>query len=483
MRRLRGSDGMGSTMATTTSPPPTPASESRERGRAARAATPRSSHADWTPSPGRRSPIDVLREQDATRVADLVPVRYGRMLVSPFTFYRGAAALMADDLEGSPASGIAAQLCGDAHLSNFGVFAAPDRRLVFDLNDFDETHPGPWEWDVKRLAASVEIAGRDRGFKRRDRRKAVLTTVQAYREAMRDFAAKRHLDVWYARLDVDSMLTELSGVVRAGQIRSARKTEAKALGKDSARAMAKFTERVDGRTRIINDPPLVVPIREMLPDDDARDVETEARALISDYTRSLSPDRRRLVGTYRYVDMAHKVVGVGSVGSRAWIILLEGRDDGDPLVLQAKEAGPSVLEGPLGSRSRFRNHGARVVEGQRFMQAASDIFLGWQRVKGLDGGQRDFYVRQLWDGKGSVVVENMQTDGLGVYGRLCGWTLARAHARSGDRIAIAAYLGTSTTFDEAVATFSEVYADQNEHDYAELRAAVGDGTIAAVSGV
>jgi hypothetical protein len=300
---------------------------------------------------------------------------------------------------------------------------------------------------------------------------------------MRDFATKRHLDVWYARLDVDSMLTELSGVVRAGQIRSARKTEAKALSKDSVRAMAKFTERVDGRTRIISDPPLVVPIREMLPDDDARDVETEARALISDYTRSLSPDRRRLVGTYRYVDMAHKVVGVGSVGSRAWIILLEGRDDGDPLVLQAKEAGPSVLEGPLGSKSRFRNHGARVVEGQRFMQAASDIFLGWQRVKGLDGGRRDFYVRQLWDGKGSVVVENMQTDGLGAYGRLCGWTLARAHARSGDRIAIAAYLGTSTTFDEAVATFSEVYADQNEHDYAELRAAVGDGTIAAVSGV
>jgi uncharacterized protein (DUF2252 family) len=470
-------------MATTAPAPSTPASECRERGRAARAATPRSSHADWTPAPGRRSPIDVLREQDATRVPDLVPVRYGRMLVSPFTFYRGAAALMADDLKGSPNTGIGVQLCGDAHLSNFGVFAAPDRRLVFDLNDFDETIPGPWEWDVKRLAASIEIAGRDRGFKRRDRRKAVLTTVQQYREAMREFAAKRHLDVWYARLDVDKVLADLSGVITAEQIQAVRKTEAKALRKDNARAMAKFTERVDGRTRIVNDPPLVIPIRAMLPDDDARDVETEARELIRDYTRSLSPDRRRLVSSYRYVDMAHKVVGVGSVGNRAWIILLEGRDDGDPLVLQAKEAGPSVLERPLAAKSRFRNHGNRVVEGQRFMQAASDIFLGWQRVTGFDGNQRDFYVRQLWDGKGSAVVENMDAPSLGAYGRLCGWTLARAHARSGDRIAIAAYLGTSATFDEAVATFSEVYADQNEHDYAELRAAVGDGRIAAVSGV
>jgi uncharacterized protein (DUF2252 family) len=483
MRGPPGSGGMGNTMATTLSPPSPPASECRDRGRAARAATPRSSHADWTPAPDRRSPIDVLREQDATRVPDLVPVRYGRMLVSPFTFYRGSAALMADDLEGSPTAGISVQLCGDAHLSNFGVFAAPDRRLVFDLNDFDETHPGPWEWDVKRLAASIEIAARDRGFKRRDRRKAVLSTVQKYREAMRGFAAQRHLDVWYARLDVEGVISELAGLVRPEQIQAVRKSEARALRKDSSRAMAKFTERVDGRTRIVNDPPLVVPIREMMPDDDARDVEIEARQLIRDYQRSLSPDRRRLVGTYRYVDMAHKVVGVGSVGNRAWIILLEGRDDGDPLVLQAKEAGPSVLERPLASKSRFRNHGTRVVEGQRFMQAASDIFLGWQHVKGLDGNERDFYVRQLWDGKGSAVVENMDAGALGAYGGLCGWTLARAHARSGDRIAIAAYLGTSTTFDEAIATFSEVYADQNEHDYAELRAAVADGTITAESGV
>jgi uncharacterized protein (DUF2252 family) len=418
-----------------------------------------------------------MREEDATRVPELVPIRYGRMLVSAFTFYRGAAALMAGDLAATPTSGITVQLCGDAHLSNFGIYSAPDRRLVFDVNDFDETHQGPWEWDVKRLAASLEIAARDRGFKHRERRAVVAAATRQYREAMRRFAAMRNLDVWYARLDVEDTIRRLSGTVRASDVRAVRGRTADARRKDSLRAVAKLTQRVDGTVRIVSAPPLVVPIAELLPDDDARDVETEVRALLAGYQRSLDPDRRHLMSTYRFIDMARKVVGVGSVGTRAWIILLEGRDGGDPLMLQAKEAGASVLERHLG-HSRYRNHGERVVRGQRFMQAASDIFLGWQRVTGIDGEVRDFYVRQLWDGKGSAVIEAMDPGRLTLYGQLCGWTLARAHARSGDRVAIAGYLGAGTTFDTAIADFAQTYADQNERDYRTLQAAVADGRVA-----
>src|SRR4051794_7863828 len=469
-------------MATTAIKPPEPATDSHGRGRTARAATPRSSHADWLPAPDRRDPVDVLHQQDATRVPELVPVRYGRMLVSPFTFYRGAAALMAQDLAGTPTSGINVQLCGDAHLSNFGVFHGPDRRLLFDLNDFDETHEGPWEWDVKRLAASMEIAARDRGFKRRERRAIVLATVQQYREAMRAFATMSNLDVWYARMDIEQQIEDMATEADARAVRGARRATEKARRKDSSRALARLTETVGGRTRFLSMPPVLVPISELLPEDDVRDVEAEMLALIARYKKTLSPDRRRLMSTYRFVDMARKVVGVGSVGTRAWVILLEGRDGGDPLVLQAKEAGHSVLEPHL-KRSRYRNMGERVVQGQRFMQAASDIFLGWDRVIGIDGESRDFYVRQLWDGKGSVEIETMRPSGLAIYGRMCGWTLARSHARSGDRVAIAAYLGSGPVFDEAIAVFSEVYADQNDRDYAELRAAVADGRIPAESGV
>jgi hypothetical protein len=423
-----------------------------------------------------------MREEDATRVPELVPIRYGRMLVSPFTFYRGAAALMAGDLAATPTSGITVQLCGDAHLSNFGVYAAPDRRLVFDLNDFDETLPGPWEWDVKRLAASLEIAGRDRGFNRRERGGVVAAATRAYRDAMRDFAAMGNLEVWYARLDVDDAIERLSGTVRARDARDARRMSAKAKGKTSLRAISKLTQRVNGSVRIVSAPPLIVPIGELLPEGDARDVETEVRALLRRYQRSLSPDRRRLVDTYRFVDMARKVVGVGSVGTRAWIILLEGRDGADPLILQAKEAEASVLERHLGP-SDARNHGERVVQGQRLMQAASDIFLGWERVTGLDHEVRDFYVRQLWDGKGSAVVEAMDPTRLSTYGRLCGWTLARAHARSGDRVAISGYLGSGTAFDTAAAAFADAYADQNERDYRALQAAVTDGRITVEAGL
>ena len=452
------------------------------RGREARTEVPRRRHAEWAPPEDRLDPVEVLSEQDATRVPELVPIRYGRMLVSPFSFYRGAAAIMAGDLAHTPTSGIDVQLCGDAHLSNFGVFSAPDRRLVFDLNDFDETLPGPWEWDVKRLVASVEIAGRDRGFKRRERRGAVIATTRSYREAMRSFAAMSNLDVWYARADVEDLLAELAKSARAADLRNARRGLAKARSKDSLRAVAKLTERVNGSVRIASAPPLVVPVAEMLPAARAEEVEAEIRKVLTAYRRTLGPEVRRLAATYRYVDMAHKVVGVGSVGNRAWIVLLEGRDAGDPLVLQAKEARASVLERHL-APSRFRNHAERVVQGQRLMQAAGDIFLGWHRATGLDGESRDFYVRQLWDGKASAEIGRMEPASLLLYGQLCGWTLARAHARSGDRVAIAGYLGGATHFDEAMAGFAAAYADQNERDYSALLEAVRAGRIAVLEDV
>jgi uncharacterized protein (DUF2252 family) len=398
------------------------------------------------------------------------------MLASPFTFFRGAAAIMAMDLAKTPQSGLRVQLCGDAHLSNFGIFAAPDRRLVLDVNDFDETLPGPWEWDVKRLAASFEIAGRDRDFTPKETRAAVLTTAREYREAMRSFAAMGNLEVWYARLDVEAVLGDLAKVADRKQMKAAEKNVKKAKRKNSLKAFDRLVHEVDGEPRIISDPPLLVPARELVSDDRRHELEGRFQEMLGRYRESLKGDRRHLFDSYRFVDLARKVVGVGSVGTRAWVILMMGRDGQDPLFMQAKEADASVLE-PYAGASEFGNHGERVVEGQWLMQASSDILLGWLPAFGMDDKERDFYVRQLWDGKRSVEIETLPPKGLEVYGRVCGWTLARAHARSGDRIAIAAYLGKGDSFDQAIAEFSERYADQNELDYGALADAAKSGRI------
>jgi uncharacterized protein (DUF2252 family) len=451
------------------------------RGKAARAEAPRNGHAELTLSK-ERDPIALLDEQTPTRVPELVPIRYGRMLVSPFAFYRGAANIMAHDLVATPRAGLTVQLCGDAHLSNFGGFATPERTLVVDLNDFDETLPGPFEWDVKRLAASFEIAGRDRGFSKAERRAAVLASIGAYRVAMQEFAAMRNLDVWYARLDAAAVQARLQAVQAKKQVKRWGQVAEKAQTKDSMRAFNKLTHVVDGRVEIVSDPPLIVPIAE-LAGGDVAGVEAEVLELFRAYRRTLQRDRRKLLEGFRYVDLARKVVGVGSVGTRAWIMLLLGRDDQDPLFLQVKEAQESVLEQHLG-KSTFKNHGERVVAGQRMMQAASDIFLGWIRnPKGLDGKPRDFYLRQLWDWKASLDINLVVPRGLRLYAEVCGWTLARAHARSGDRIAIAAYLGKGRVFDRAIADFAVTYADQNERDYSALVDAVKGGRIKADQGV
>ena len=459
----------------------TPA-EHAARGKAARAEVPRRSHSTWDPPEHRANPVDLLEAQAKTRGPELVPIRYGRMLVSPFTFYRGAAYIMASDLAATPRSGLAVQLCGDAHLSNFGGFASPERRLVFDMNDFDETLPGPWEWDVKRLAASFEIAGRDRGFSNAERRTAVRNSVQAYRDWMRTFAEMPNMDVWYAHLDVESLLPEVERALGAKRAKTLEAGLAKARTKDSMKAFSKLTHVVAGQPRIVSDPPLIVPITELLPDAEASELEKAIRRLIRTYRASLQNDRRVLVEKFQYADMARKVVGVGSVGTRAWILLMLGRDEQDPLFLQVKEAGPSVLEEFLGG-SAFKNGGQRVVEGQRLMQASSDIFLGWIRTTGIDGVQRDFYLRQLWDWKTSVNLETIRPAGLAIYAKMCGGTLARAHARSGDRIAIAAYLGSGAVFDEAIADFAVAYADQNLADYETFKVAVGDGRLKVETGL
>ena len=452
-------------------------------GRAARADVPRSSHADFEASAGRPDPVKLLESQAPSRVPDLVPIRYGRMLVSPFTFYRGGALIMASDLAASPHSGIRVQLCGDAHLSNFGLFAAPDRRLVFDLNDFDETLPGPWEWDVKRLAASFAVAGREIGFTAKERRTIVLATVAGYRNAMRGFAQMGNLEIWYARTEVDALFAELRDQIKKRMSRRAEHTASKARTRDSMAAAAKLTHIVDGEPRIVSDPPLIQPIHELVSGREADGLEESLRSLLRGYRDSLQSDRRVLLEGFRMVDLARKVVGVGSVGTRAWIALLVGRDDQDPLLLQFKEAQPSVLEEFAGP-TEYPNEGERVVAGQRLMQASSDIFLGWLHVeRGIDDQPRDFYGRQLKDWKGSFEAEGARPEGAAIYGRVCGWTLARAHARSGDRIAIAAYLGGGDVFDRAIAEFSEAYADQNERDYAALTQAVKDGRITATSGL
>lgn len=445
-------------------------------GKGARTVAPRSSHGEWEPAPDREDPIAILERQAQSRVPELVPIRYGRMTASPFAFYRGAAGVMAADLARTPVSGLRVQTCGDAHLANFGAYAAPDRRLVFDLNDFDESLPGPWEWDVKRMAASFEIAGRESGFKRKRREAAVLRGVQAYREAMREFASQRNLEVWYARLDIEEALGELEAE-DPELLPRLRRGVVKARGKDSLRALAKLTETVDGELRFRHEPPLLVPGEDLVPTADGRKVAEALEEVLAAYRDSLAPDRQHLLDGYRFSQIARKVVGVGSVGTRAWVILLRGADDRDPLFLQAKEAQASVLE-PYAGASRYRNHGRRVVEGQRLMQAASDIFLGWCPAIGLEG-RRDFYVRQLWDWKRSAEVESLSPRGMEIYARVCGWTLARAHARSGDRVAIGAYLGGGDSFDRAIAEFSEAYADQNERDHAALQEAIDSGRLEA----
>jgi len=462
--------------------------ERRARGKAARDAVAPSGHTGWKPAAGRPDPVALLEAQNTAREPDLVPVRHGRMMVSPFTFYRGAAKIMASDLKDTPRSGLNVQLCGDAHLSNFGAFASPERTLLFDLNDFDETLPGPFEYDVKRMAASFAIAARNNGFTKADERAATLASVSAYRQAMAEFADMRTLDIWYSRITEEDVLGAVNQIAQSAKskadkrlAKNAAATAEKAHTHDSLQALSKLAERVDGQYRIVSQPPIVVPARDVeaafgvSPEEVQRTIHDQFRA----YRATLQPDRRELLERFEVVDMARKVVGVGSVGTRAFIVLLQGRDQQDPLFLQVKEATASVLEDHL-PKSRFQQHGERVVEGQRMMQAASDIFLGW--TKGVEAN-RYLYWRQLRDMKGSAAVETLTPTGLSFYGGICGQTLARAHARSGDPIALAAYLGKKDRFDESITDFSERYADQNERDYQAFTAAVRSGRLEAREGL
>ena len=451
------------------------------RGKAARAEVPRASHAEFVAAPDRAEPLTLLMAEDTTRVPELLPIRYARMASSAFAFFRGAALPMASDLATTPRSGLNVQLCGDAHLSNFGLFASPERHVVFDINDFDETLPGHWEWDVKRLATSVEIAGRANGYSSKVRRASVLATVAAYRRSMRAFAKMDPLDVWYSHADMTRIAALTEGALNPHQRKNVQRTVAKAQTKDNLGALGRFATVQDGAPRLTAEPPLVVPVRDLWAGKEAQKVAEELRRLLSDYRDTLEPERRVLLDRYRLVDMARKVVGVGSVGTRSWMLLLID-DDLHPLFLQAKEAGPSALEQFVGA-SEYDNAGQRVVIGQRLMQAVSDIFLGWIRATGTDDVRRDFYLRQLRDWKGSAEVETIRPEGIGPYGELCGWTLARAHARSGDPVAVAAYLGGSPSFDEAVHSFAESYADQNERDHQSLLDAIGSGRITAEAGV
>ncbi|OJU85283.1 MAG: hypothetical protein BGO11_17235 [Solirubrobacterales bacterium 70-9] len=454
-----------------------------DAGRAARKRLSRGALGRWEPAAERFDPVTLLAEQDRTRVPELVPVRYGRMLESAFTFYRGAAAIMAADLGAAPHSGLRAQLCGDAHLSNFGIFGAPDRRLVFDVNDFDETLPGPFEWDVKRLVASFEIGGRDRGFEPAERRECVRRAARAYRRAMVEFATMGDMRLWYARLDIETVAKPLLRQVSGSERRRVKRGIAKARNKDSLRALRKLTEEGDDGLRIADRPPVLVPIARLAGDRDPAEIQAMLRSLLDRYAGTLEPHSRRLVERYHLVDAGHKVVGVGSVGTRAWIALLLGDLNRDPLFLQIKEAGSSVLE-PYAGESEFAHHGQRVVAGQRLMQAAGDIMLGWLDAEGVDDGiERQYYVRQLWDGKGSADIDVMEPQAMAIYADLCGWTLARAHGRSGDRAAIAAYLGRGDRFDRAMAEFAEAYADRNEADYQALLAAEERGDIQVLRGV
>ena len=457
------------------------------RGRAARGTVPRSSHGRWEPAPDRPDPVALLEEQAASRVPELIPIRHGRMLASPFTFYRGSALIMAADLAASPVTGITVQLCGDAHLSNFGLFGSPERRLLFDINDFDETLPGPWEWDVKRLAASFEIMGRDRGFSPADRRAVVMAGVREYRKRMRRAAGMGSLTAWYEHFEAGMLLKLVRQEVRVkrvGKSEAAAVEEmvAKARTRDSTRVFARRAGEIEGEPRIVADPPIIIPIEDLItPGSEWENPDPLIKKLLSSYRRTLGHHHHPLE-EYRYVHAAYKMVGVGSVGTRCYIMLLLGRDNDDPLFLQVKEAQASVLERFLPA-STYRHHGERVVAGQRLMQAATDIFLGWQRIRGLDGVTRDYYVRQFQDWKGSADVDTLLVPGATLYAQICGATLARAHARWGDRIAIASYLGKGEKFDRAIANFCVAYADQNERDYAAFAAAIDSGRLVARTGV
>ena len=460
--------------------------ESTKRGKELRASVPRESHAEWAPPLDRPDPVELLRSQGESRVQALLPLRYERMSVSAFTFYRGGALIMASDLSNTPTTGIRVQLCGDAHISNFGLFSSPERRTVFDINDFDETLPGPWEWDVKRLAASVEICGRDNGFTKKQRKAAVIACVQGYRETMRAFADMGNLDVWYTHLDIDTLRQSVSTSISEQDTKTADKIIGKAKAKNSVRAVQKLTEIVDGKLRIISDPPVIVPIRDLVANkagDEAAErfdegvLEHLMRGILAEYRSSITPDKRNLIDSYTAVDMAHKVVGVGSVGTRAWIIVMRGADEHDPLVLQVKEAQDSVLERFVG-KSEYKQHGERVVAGQRAMQTASDMLLGWCALPDVaTKTKKHYYVRQLWDGKGSIDLEKLGPDDLKVLSSACGATLAHAHARTGDRFAIASYLGKSDKFDKAITQFAASYADQNELDYARFMEALEAGEL------
>jgi len=453
-------------------------------GRAARQSMALGDHAEIGRG-DRPDPVELLEHQASTRIPQLVPIRYGRMLATPFTFFRGAALIMAADLGSTPHSGLMVQLCGDAHLSNFGFYATPERNQAFDINDFDETYPGPFEWDVKRLAGSVAVAGLVGGFSPKRARAAALAAVTGYREEIRRLAPMGNLEVWYSHEDMDAMLKETRKRVGASAEQSLTANLAKAKFRDSNDALRKLCVVVDGQVQIRNEPPLIIPGEELvsawgLPMEVVYD---QISTLITEYRTTLQSDRRALLDQFSFVQLGFKVVGVGSVGTRAWIVLLDGADAADPLFLQAKEAQKSVLDDYVEPATSYANQGERVVHGQRLTQMVSDIFLGWQQVDGVDGVQRDFYVRQLRDGKGSFVVEQMNPAALTFYGRLCGRTLARAHGRSGDRMAIAAYLGGSDAFDVAVADYAMQYAAQNQLDHAALRRAADTGRVLIREGI
>jgi len=455
-----------------------PPAERAAYGRKARERASRSCHGRYETGQQRGDPIDLLERQSGERVPALLPIRYGRMLESPFRFYRGAAAIMAADLAPLPSSGLQVQLCGDAHPLNFRLLASPERRLVFDINDFDETLPGPFEWDVKRLAAGFVIAARANGFSPKEQNHTVRACARAYRERMREFAGLPTLDIWYAQDDADHVRQLLATEAAGRAERRLEAAAAKARTRTHMRAFTKLTRVTAEGRRIAPDPPLITPLADLLTDPAESGREEELRSVVRDYARTLSPERRHLLRHYRLVDMARKVVGVGSVGTRCWVLLLLGRDDDDPLLLQAKEASESVLAAHTGGE-RYANQGRRVVTGQRLIQSAGDIFLGWTHVTGLDGKGRDFYVRQLWDWKGVARPETMGPDLLPLFARLCGACLARAHARSGDPVALAAYLGGSDRFDRALTEFARSYADQNDRDHEALRAACRSGRITA----
>lgn len=463
-----------------------PFAERRDEGRAARSRMPRSQLAAWSPATDRPDPIYLLEEQGRSRVQELTPVRYARMAVSPLAFYRGAALHMASDLASSEHTGIIAQLCGDAHLSNFGLFSSPERHLIFDINDFDETLPGPFEWDVKRLAASFAVASRQRGFSADEERACVVAAAHGYRTAMRAAAKSRVLDAWYDRLDAESARlstrqAQLDRQVGDEEVRRLDATIDKARKRDHRKAFKKLVRVVDGHLRIVAAPPLIVPVEDLIRDAGRAADEADVMHKVLGAYRTTLVSERHPIAEYRYRHMARKVVGVGSVGTRAWVLLLSGRDDDDPLLLQAKEAQASVLERFLGP-SEFDDHAERVVRGQRLMQASSDIFLGWQSVVGLDGQPRDFYIRQLQDGKGGIDPDTMSVRGAILYARICGETLARAHSRSGDRVQIAGYMGRSEMFEEAIADFAAAYADQNDSDFRALKTALASGRLPSEHG-